>query len=153
MPLRSNRVCHRKVTRKSDRGIHGLPHISICTLFLKLRDIWITAIFQSVGTHTVDRDQNNFIFHFSNTFLSFDTCVKYIIACFGAFVKSDVAASRSDVVRYAHSDVLRQRRKVMCSLLTRKAHITAEGYITHEVRISFRASEAHRSKQKRCPLL
>ena len=26
----------------------------------------------------------------------------------------------------------------MCSLLTREAHITAEGYITHEVRITFR---------------
>ena len=36
----------------------------------------------------------------------------------------------------------------MCSLLTREAHITAEGYITHEVHISFRASGTHRSKQK-----
>jgi len=33
-------------------------------------------------------------------------------------------------------------------ILTRIAHITAEGYITHEVHISFRASGTHRSKTK-----
>ena len=36
----------------------------------------------------------------------------------------------------------------MCSLLTREAHITSEGNITHEVRITFRASGTHRCKTK-----
>ena len=38
---------------------------------------------------------------------------------------------------------------VMCSLLTREAHITAEGNITHEVRITFRTSGTHRSKNEK----
>ena len=38
---------------------------------------------------------------------------------------------------------------VMCSLLTREAHITAEGNITHEVRITFRVSGTHRSKNEK----
>jgi hypothetical protein len=37
---------------------------------------------------------------------------------------------------------------VMCSLLTREAHITAKGNITHEVHITFRRGGTHRSKTK-----
>ena len=36
----------------------------------------------------------------------------------------------------------------MFRILTREAHITSEGSITHEVRITFRASGTHRSKNK-----
>ena len=36
----------------------------------------------------------------------------------------------------------------MFRILTREAHITSEGNITHEVRITFRASGTHRSKTK-----
>ena len=74
----------------------------------------------------------------------------YIITWIWEFVKSDVAASRSDVIRFAHSDVLRPWRKVMwcVPLHARRAHHKAQPSSRTKC-ASRSACGTHRSKNKK----
>ena len=61
---------------------------------------------------------------------------------------------RSDVIRFAHSDVLRRWRKVMWCVPYSRAKRTLQGeaVITHEVRITFRLRNTSFQKRKSSPL-
>ena len=61
---------------------------------------------------------------------------------------------RSDVIRFANSDVLRRWRKVMWCVPYSRAKRTSQGeaVITHEVRITFRLRNTSFQKRKSSPM-
>ena len=64
-------MSHRKMTGEGNRREHRASLISIGTELFKLLNIRVSAGLQTVGTHTVNRYENNLFLHFVFSLLFF----------------------------------------------------------------------------------